>query len=179
MSYLYLKATHIIFVVTWFSGMFYLGRLFIYNREAMDKPEPERSILQRQFNIMIHRLYWAITFPSVLITLILGSALAINLWPFSTWLWLKLVFVLVLLIYHYTLHLLVKQQKAGVFRYSSHQLRIWNEVPTILLVSIVMLAIVKQGMSLVYGLAGLAALILLLITAITIYRKSRKKSGSM
>lgn len=178
MSYIYLKATHIIFVVTWFSGMFYLGRLFIYNREAFDKPEPDRSILQRQFSIMIQRLYWAITFPSAIITLILGTALAVNLWPFGAWLWLKLVFVCVLFIYQYTLHLLLKQQKAGVFRYSSHQLRIWNEVPTVLLVSIVMLAIVKQGISLVYGLAGFAALILILISAITIYKKSRRNSGS-
>lgn len=174
MSYLYLKALHVIFVVTWFSGMFYLVRLFIYNREANDKPEPEKSILQNQFSIMISRLYWAITFPSAILTFIFGTYLAHFWWPFDTWLWLKLFFVTLLFIYQHSLHILYKQQKAGVFKYSSQQLRLWNEVPTIILVAVVMLVIVKQGMSLVYGLGGLVALIIVLMSAIRIYKSRRK-----
>ena len=163
MSYLYLKALHVIFVVTWFSGMFYLVRLFIYNREANDKPEPEKSILQKQFSIMISRLYWAITLPSAVLTLILG-----------TWLWLKLFFVFLLFLYQYSLHVLFKQQQAGNFKYNSQQLRLWNEVPTVILVAVVMLVIVKQGVSLVYGLGGLIALIVVLMSAIKIYKNRRK-----
>lgn len=174
MSYLYLKALHVIFVVTWFSGMFYLVRLFIYNREANDKPEPEKSILQKQFGIMISRLYWAITFPSAVLTLILGTYLAHTWWPFDTWLWLKLFFVLLLFIYQYTLHVLFKQQQAGNFKYNSQQLRLWNEVPTVILVAVVMLVIVKQGVSLVYGLGGLIGLIVVLMSAIKIYKNRRK-----
>lgn len=175
MSYLYLKATHIIFVVTWFSGMFYLGRLFIYNREANDKPEPEKSILQKQFSVMISRLYWAITFPSSLITLVLGSSLAHQFWPFDTWLWIKLVFVFLLYAYQHSLHKIMKQQIKGQFLQTSQQLRIWNEVPTLILVAIVMLVVVKQGISLAYGLGGLIALMVLLMSAIRIYKKFREK----
>lgn len=174
MSYFYIKALHIIFIVTWFSGMFYLGRLFIYNREVQDKPEPDRSILNGQFNIMISRLYWAITLPSAILTVIFGSVLAMNFWPFDTWLWLKLTFVLLLYAYHYSLHALVKQQAKGVFKHSSKQLRIWNEVPTVLLISIVMLVVVKQGVSLAYGLVGLFLLIVVLMAAINIYKVFRE-----
>ena len=73
--YSYLLALHIIFIVTWFSGMFYLVRLFIYNREAQDKPEPKKSILTKQFSIMSKRLLFGITLPSAIITLIMGYTL--------------------------------------------------------------------------------------------------------
>lgn len=175
MSYLYLKAIHIIFVVTWFSGMFYLGRLFIYNREAQDKDEPEKSILQKHFSIMISRLYWAITFPSALLTLLFGSLIALDFWPFDSWLWLKLMFVVLLYFYQITLHQIFYQQKTGIFRYSSQQLRFWNEIPTILLVAIVMLVVIKHGMSLVYGIGGLILLMLLITAAITLYKNFRSR----
>ena len=71
--YDYLKSLHIIFVITWFAGMFYIVRLFIYNTEANEKAEPERSILQRQFNIMIKRLWLGITWPSAIVVLLRGS----------------------------------------------------------------------------------------------------------
>src|SRR5512133_2723058 len=74
MQYGYLKAAHIIFVVTWFAGMFYMPRLFIYSTEANEKSEPEKSILQNQFNIMMKRLWYGITWPSAILTLILGLA---------------------------------------------------------------------------------------------------------
>ena len=139
MILLYIKALHIIFVVTWFSGMFYLGRLFIYNCEAMDKPVLERAILQQHFGVMMHRLYWAITLPSAVLTLLLGVALATFYWPFSTWLWLKVLFVVFLYAYQYSLHTILAQQKSGIFNYSSQQLRLWKEVPTVLLVAIVII----------------------------------------
>ena len=91
--YLYIKALHIIFIVTWFSGMFYLVRLFIYNREANEKPEPDKTILQQQFSIMIKRLWTGIAWPSAVLTLVFGSWL-LYLYPaMSTWLWIKLGFV--------------------------------------------------------------------------------------
>ncbi|HVF96269.1 MAG TPA: CopD family protein, partial [Flavisolibacter sp.] len=70
--YAYLKALHIIFIVTWFAGMFYIVRLFIYNTEAAEKPEPEKSILQKQFSIMSKRLWFGITWPSAVMTLVFG-----------------------------------------------------------------------------------------------------------
>lgn len=168
--YSYIKALHIIFIVTWFSGLFYIVRLFIYNTEANEKPEPERSILQRQFSIMIKRLWFGITWPSAILTLIFGPWIMIMLGTVPTWLAIKLGFVIGLYAYHFTLQAIYTQQKKGVFRYTSQQLRIWNEVATIFLVAIVMLVVVKQSMSWIWGLIGLFAFVILLVSAIRIYK---------
>lgn len=178
MDFLYVKALHIIFVITWFCGMLYLGRLFIYNQEASKKTEPERTILINQFSIMISRLLFGITWPSAIITFIMGIWLLIIYPSIPIWLWIKLGLVLLLFIYHYTLHILYKQQKSRVFKYSSNQLRIWNEVPTILLVVIVMLVVVKQNISIVYGLVGLIGLISMIMTGIKVYKNIRMKQGN-
>ncbi len=174
--YLYLKALHIIFIVTWFAGLFYIVRLFIYNTEAAEKDEPERSILQKQFSIMIKRLWLGITWPSAIITAILGPLIWFQLGFTPQWLLIKLFFVLGLYIYHFTLHALYKQQSKGLFKYSSQQLRIWNEIATIFLIAIVMLATVKQSISFVWVLVGLIGLMIVLMSAIKIYKSihSRK-----
>lgn len=173
--YLYTKALHIIFIVTWFSGLFYIVRLFIYNTEAGEKGEPEKSILQKQFTIMIRRLWLGITWPSAVLTLVFGPWMWIQLNHLPQWLLVKLFFVVGLYLYHFTLHAIYKQQMRGVFKYTSQQLRIWNEVATIFLIAIVMLAAVKQSFSLVWGLAGLVALVLILMSAIKIYKSLRVK----
>ncbi len=179
--YLYLKALHIIFVVTWFAGMFYIVRLFIYNTEANEKPEPDKSILQKQFSIMMKRLWLGITTPSAILTLILGpTVMFFNGWHNvlfdreGRWLLIKLVFVLGLYAYHSSLEKIFKQQIKGVFKYTSQKLRIWNEVATIFLVAIVMLATVKQSISFVWGLFGLAGFVIVLMSAIKIYKNLRK-----
>jgi putative membrane protein len=158
--------------------MFYIVRLFIYNTEANEKPEPEKTILQRQFTIMIRRLWMGITWPSAILTLIFGPLLwytKYRFYPFN-WLMIKLCFVVGLYAYHLTLHAIYKQQSKGIFKYTSSQLRIWNEVATIFLIAIVMLAVVQQGMSLVYGLLGLVLLMILLMSAIKIYKMVRGKN---
>jgi protoporphyrinogen IX oxidase len=173
----YIRALHIIFVVTWFSGMFYIVRLFIYNREAQDKIEPEKTILTNQFNIMIKRLWLGITMPSALLTLVFG------LWMISifsgdmeqNWFILKIIFVIGLYAYHFSLHKIYKEQQKGFFRYTSTQLRIWNEVATIFLLAIIMLVEVRQGMSLLYGLIGLVLFVIILMSAIKIYKLLREK----
>lgn len=172
--YLYLKALHIIFIVTWFSGLFYIVRLFIYNAEANEKPEPEKSILKKQFTIMIKRLWLGITWPSAVITLILGPLLIyINPAILDTWLWVKIGFVIGLYLYHYSLHVLYRQQTKNIFKYNSQHLRLWNEVATIFLISIIFLVVVKQAMSFVWGLLGLVLFILILVSAIKIYKQIR------
>lgn len=171
--YLYVKALHIIFIVTWFSGLFYIVRLFIYNAEAEEKPEPEKTILHNQFNLMIRRLWFGITWPSAILTLIFGSWM---LWLFHSlpdWLLIKLCFVLGLYIYHFTLHSIFKQQMQGQFKYTSQQLRVWNEVATIFLVAIVMLVVVKDSLGFIWGLGGLFAFVIVLMGAIRIYKKIR------
>jgi len=163
--YAYLKALHIIFIVTWFAGMFYIVRLFIYNAEANDKTEPEKSILQKQFGIMIRRLWLGITWPSAILTLILGPWVMLNgNWDkmlgdeAGRWLLIKLCFVVLLYIYHFSLHVIY---------------RIWNEVATIFLVAIVMLATVKSNLSWLWGVMALIAFIILLMSGIKIYKAIR------
>ncbi|MBD0332178.1 MAG: CopD family protein [Chitinophagaceae bacterium] len=180
--YNYLKALHIVFIVTWFAGMFYVVRLFIYNREANDKPETEKIILQKQFLIMIKRLWYGITWPSAVLTLLFGLWVMLNgNWhqtlndAAGRWLLIKLIFVLLLYMYHFSLHKIFKQQAAGVFKYSSQQLRIWNEVATIFLIIIVMLATVKQSFSWAWGLVGLVIFTSILLLAVRVYKYIRSR----
>lgn len=178
--YPYIKALHIIFVVTWFAGLFYFPRLFIYNTEANDKPAASKEVLQQQFAIMMKRLWYGITWPSAILTLIFGTYTMLNgNWhkivfkEEGKWLLIKLIFVVFLYVYHLSLHKIFKQQLNGVFKYSSQQLRIWNEVATIFLIAIVMLATVKQSISLVWGIVGLVLFIALLMSAVKIYKLYR------
>jgi putative membrane protein len=173
--YNYIKALHIIFIVTWFSGMFYIVRLFIYNTEAGERDEAEKHILRRQFAVMIRRLWWGITWPSAILTLIFGGWTWYLLGVLPGWLAVKLGFVAGLYIYHFTLHAIYKQQSKGIFKYSSQQLRVWNEVATIFLVAIVMLVVVKQSLSWVWGLTGLVLFVIVLMSAIRIYKYLRSK----
>jgi protoporphyrinogen IX oxidase len=172
--YLYLKALHIIFIVTWFSGMFYIVRLFIYNREAQDKPEPERSILQNQFSLMIKRLWIGITWPSAILTLIFGVSLWVSLPATPGWLLVKVAFVAGLYLYHFSLHSIYLQQKRGNFRHSSQRLRMWNELATVFLFAIVFIVVVKQMLSWIWGILLLLALGVLLFAAIRVYKRLRK-----
>src|SRR4029079_13639879 len=129
----YLKALHIIFVVTWFAGMFYMPRLFIYNTEAGENEEAAKTALRRQFPVMMKRLWFGITWPSAILTLIFGVTVMfkggwnnILFTGEARWLLVKLGFVLLLYGYHFSIHTIYKQQMAGIFKYSSQQLRIWN-----------------------------------------------------
>lgn len=173
--YTYIKALHIIFIVTWFSGLFYMVRLFVYHTEAGERPEPEKSILQQQFRLMIRRLWLGITWPSAILTLIFGPWMMILLGGVPAWLAIKLCFVVGLYGYHFSLQAIYNKQMKGVFRFSSQQLRIWNEVATIFLVAIVMLATVKQNMSWAWGLLGLVCFVVLLMSAIRIYKIVRAR----
>ena len=175
--YFYIKALHIIFIVTWFSGMFYIVRLFIYNTEAGDKNEIEKEILRKQFSVMIRRLWLGITWPSAILTLLFGGWMLRFYIPVPQWLWIKLAFVVGLYAYHFTLQKIYADQMKGIFRYSSNQLRIWNEVATIFLIAIVMLTTVKASMSWIWGLTGLMLFTALLMSAIKLYKMIRTKKG--
>ena len=157
-----------------------MPRLFVYNTEAESKPEPAKRILHEQFEMMMKRLWYGITIPSAVLTLILGPAVMFhdgwNKILFDEpgrWLLIKLIFVVFLYLYFISLHKIFKQQLKGIYKYSSQQLRIWNEVATIFLVAIVMLAVVKQGISLIWGLGGLILFIIVLMSAIKIYKMIR------
>jgi len=171
--YFYIKALHIIFVVTWFSGLFYIVRLFVYSAEANEKSEPERSILLKQFGVMQKRLWYGITWPSAVLTLLFGVWIGILYGSLPTWLLIKLFFVVGLFIYHITLHFIFRQQQMEIFKWSSQQLRMWNELATIFLISIVMLVVVKQLLSIVWAIGALVAFAVVLFAAIRVYKYYR------
>jgi len=175
MTYFYIKALHIIFVITWFAGLFYIVRLFVYSAEANDKSEPERSILLKQFGLMQKRLWYGITWPSAILTLIFGTWIGLLYGSLPTWLLVKLIFVLGLFIYQLSLQLIFSQQQKENFKWTSQRLRMWNEVATLFLIAIVMLAVVKDLLGLVWGVGVLAAVTFLLLLAIKIYKKYRKE----
>jgi len=176
MTFLYLKAVHIIFVVTWFAGLFYMPRLFIYMVEAHEKPETEKSVLLAQLKMMASRLWYGITWPSAVITFGIGAALIIDNpeWLKPGFMHIKLSLVFCLYVYHFSLQVLFGQLKKDVVKYSSQQLRLWNEVATLFLISIVFLIVLKSALSMVWGVAGLFAVTLLIMAGIWMYKKYRK-----
>lgn len=172
--YFYVKALHIIFVVTWFSGLFYIVRLFVYSAEANEKSEPERSILLKQFGIMQKRLWYGITWPSAILTLIFGTWMGILYGSLPAWLLVKLFFVAGLFVYHLSLHSIFRQQQKENFKWTSQKLRMWNELATVFLLCIVMLAVVKQLLSVAWAIGVLIIFVILLLAAIKIYKRFRK-----
>ena len=178
--YRYFTAVHIIFVVSWMAGLFYGVRLFIYHTEANDRPELEKNILQREFEKIEARLWNIITIPAMVFT-VLAGALMIYAHPFlldEDWMQVKLGFVVLLLIYHFICQHIMKQLRKGIFKFSSNQLRLWNEVATILLVAIVFTVILKNAVDWVYGLLGLVAFAVIIMTAVKIYKRYRERNGN-
>lgn len=177
--YSYLKALHIIFVVTWFAALFYMPRLFVYDIEARSKTEPERSILIQQFRIMQKRLWLGIAWPSMIITLILGSWLALETGyqpHVEAYFWLnwKIGLVSLLVAYHIACHAIMNKLKIDEVRFTSQAMRMWNEVATVFLFGIVFLVVFKNTVSILYGLAALLSLIAILMIAIQAYKKLRR-----
>ncbi len=177
MTYLYLKALHIIFVVSWMAGLFYIVRLFVYHVEANDRPEQEKVILQRQFGIMQHKLWYIITTPAMVLAVLAGAGMVyINPGLLSMpWMHVKLTFVFGLLIYHFICQNIIKQLKQGIFKWTSTQLRIWNELATIFLVAIVFTVILKSAIDWIYGLVGLVLFSVIIMSAVKIYKYYRMR----
>jgi putative membrane protein len=177
MDFLYIKSLHIIFVVCWFAALFYIVRLFIYTAEAQKKEEPEKSILTTQFLIMQKKLWYIIGWPGMIGTFIFGWWM---IWENPAylslpWMWLKLIFVGLLFLYHLQCQVIFQQQQKHVFKWSSFKLRLFNEAATVYLVAIVFLAVVKSTGSLVWGMLGLFSFAALLMAFVTIYKNIRNK----
>jgi putative membrane protein len=159
------------------AGLFYIVRLFIYHTEAQDKPEPERKILSDQFTIMERKLWNIITIPSMILTVAAGITMLIlaPAWLKQGWMHIKLTFVVLLGIYHHMCQNKIKQMANGVFKWTSTQLRLWNELATIFLFSIVFLAVLKNSLNWIFGVVGLIALAVILMIAVKIYKRFREK----
>lgn len=146
MDYLIIKALHIIFVVSYFAGIFYIVRLFIYHTEALHDSEPKRSILHQQYSFMEERLWNIIIVPALVIMSLSGIyILYITNWSFLTqgWMHVKLLFVVLLFIYHYWCWKTIKQLQSGKSSLSSVQLRMVNEIATLILFVVVFSVVLK------------------------------------
>ncbi|QSJ14201.1 protoporphyrinogen oxidase HemJ [Nostoc sp. UHCC 0702] len=177
MAYSWFKAFHIIGIVVWFAGLFYLVRLFIYHIEANTEPEPARTILKNQYQIMEKRLYRIITTPGMLVTV----AMAIGLLSTEPdvlkegWLHVKLLFVALLLGYHHYCGRLMKQLAADECRWNSQQMRALNEAPTVMLMVIVLLAVFKNNLPTDITAWLIFGSIILMAVTIQLYAKKRKR----
>ena len=176
--YNYIKAFHLIFVITWFAGLFYIPRLFIYHIEAQDKDEPARRILSEQFKIMSKRLWYIITWPSAILSTIFALWLLFLMpgWLEQPWMHVKLGFVVLLFAYHVKTHLIYKELQQDKFRYSSKFMRIWNEGATLVLFAVTFLVILKSAFNWIYGLVGMFVLVILLLLGIRLYKRIRDKN---
>lgn len=177
MTAAYLKALHLIFIVTWFAGLFYMVRIFIYQTEAAEKPEPDRSILIKEYKRNGKLLWLGITWPSAILTLIFGTSLLMQYPGYLSqgFMHIKLTMVFLLYLYQFSCQYIYKLTQRDVYKYKSMQLRIWNEVATILLVGIVFIIVLKSALSLVWGIIGLVLFSVILMMAIRLYKKLREK----
>ena len=176
MELLTIKALHIIFIVCWFCGLFYIVRLFIYFREAQEKEEPEKTILEREY-IRIQRLLWRIiTAPSMVLVIFSGILM---LWVSPNylqqdWMIIKLILVFGLLLYHFQCGRIFKAIRTRKLTWSSYRLRLWNEVATVFLVAIVFLAVKKSLGSWGEFLFFFVLFIFLLFFAVKLVKSFRK-----
>lgn len=179
MEYLYIKALHIIFITTWFAGLFYIIRLFIYYKEAEEKTKIERKILTKQYKLMIKRLWLIITWPSAILASFFAFWLLIlqPTWLEMGWMQLKLVFVAALFAYHWTCQIIYNQISKNSLKYSSFALRIWNEVATIILFACVFLVVLKNSIGWIFGTVGIISISVLLMLGIKLYKNLRKKNN--
>ncbi len=155
MSFAVIKSLHIIFMVSWFAGLFYIVRLFIYHTEAQQREDAARQVLTEQFIIMEKKLWWIITTPAMVLTLLFG------IW-------------MLLLVYHFISQKILFDLKNNKFNWSSTGLRIWNEGATLVLVAVVFLVVMQDSLNWIKGTIGFFAVAIGLMIGIKMYKRLRK-----
>lgn len=177
MEYNYIKSLHLIFVITWFAGLFYIVRLFVYQIEAHHKPSPEKEILGKQLKIMAKRLWYIITWPSM----ILATAFAIwlvvlrSFYLTDAWMQVKLGFVVLLILYHLKCQSIFRNLQKDRVIYSSNFMRIFNEGATIILFAVVFLVVLKNAVNWIYGTVGIILFSVLLMLGYRLYKRIRER----
>ncbi len=183
MYYLLFKALHVVGFVAWFSGLFYLVRMFVYHAEAFEESQPKRDILHAQLSLMEKRVYTIICTPAAIITWLFGLLMIFHNgmeWlQLNWWIQVKLLLLLALTYYHWSCGRIAKRLAKGEKMLSSHQFRLYNEVPTLFLVFIVLLAVFKNELNAGYALAGMAGFAILLNLGVKYYRKLRQRNKNL
>lgn len=187
---LFFKALHVVGFVSWFAGLFYLVRMFVYHVEAAAKPEPERSIMTKHFNLMQWRVYKIICNPAMMITWLAGLSMllldvsgTIPMGYFvsgtSGWMTVKLVLLILLLAYHLYCKKLIIRLESGELPMTSTQFRLFNELPTLFLVAIAFIAVLgKAGrLNYFYLALGIVGFVGLLMVGVRVYKRVRERGG--
>jgi len=176
--YYYIKALHLIFVVTWFAGLFYIPRLFVYQIEAFHKPSPEKEILGKQLKLMAKRLWFIITWPSSILATIFAVILLVLRPGYleQPWMHVKLGFVALLILYQIQTHIYYKQLQNDIIKKSSSFMRLWNEGATFILFAVVFLVILQNAINWVFGVIGIFVLGILLMLGFKLYKRIREKN---
>jgi len=181
MTLFFFKSLHFVGFVAWFAGLFYLVRMFVYHVEAFDRPQPERDILARQYNLMEWRVYRIILGPAVVLTWVCGVAMLVlhgaEWLKMNWWMHIKLVLLLLLTGYHHSCKGIIRKLERGERPYTSFQFRLMNEVPTLLLVAIVLLAVYRNAFNIWYTLLGIVGFGFLMFAGAKLYKRSREKKG--
>lgn len=174
--YSFFKAFHIIGFVTWFAGLFYLVRMFVYHAEVEQKPKELQADWHKQFTLMQWRVYKIIATPAMVITWIFGlSMLASNPDLLSqNWIKIKLVLLVLLVGYHFYCKTIIIKQEKGEDKAGSFNYRLLNELPTLFLVAIVLLAVVRDLLDFVKLFGGVIAFGVVLFIFAKAYKKRRE-----
>ncbi len=177
-----LKTLHIVGFVSWFAGLFYLGRMFVYYREAQDKSEPEKRILSDQLLIMQNRVYKIICNPAMIVTWICGIGMlhiyGTDWFVASNWMHIKLLLLILLSGFTGSCGKMIKTHERGESKYSSFQYRLMNEIPTLFLLTIVLLAVFKNSANAFYVFGAVLLLGFFLFLGTRMYKKSRETKGN-
>ena len=178
--YNYIKSLHLIFVITWFAGLFYIVRLFVYQIEASEKQSPEKEILQKQYKIMTYRLWYIITWPSAVLAIVFAIWLLylMPVWLQMPWMHVKLGFVVLLIGYQLKCQQIYSELQKDSVKYSSNFMRLWNEGATIILFAVVFLVILKNAINWIYGVVGIILFSVLLMLGFRFYKKIRENNKS-
>ena len=180
--YNYIKSLHLIFVVTWFAGLFYIVRLFVYHAEAKQKPQPEQNILIKQYQLMQYRLWYIITWPSAILASIFAFWMLFftdlgRSWLQMPWMHVKLGFVFALYLYQWKCHLIFKELQNDQVKYTTNFMRLWNEGATIILFAVVFLVILKNAINWIYGVVGIILFSVLIMLGFKFYKRIRTKKS--
>jgi len=178
--YNYIKSLHLIFVITWFAGLFYIVRLFVYHAEAKQMKEPEQSILIKQYQLMQYRLWYIITWPSAVLASVFAFWLLYLMpgWLEQEWMWVKLGFVLLLFIYHAQCHLIYLQLQKNKVKKSANFYRLFNEGATLILFAVVFLVILKSAINWMYGVIGIFLFSIIIMLGFKFYKNIRSRNKS-
>ena len=179
--YFFFKAFHIVGFVAWFAGLFYLVRMFVYHAEVADKPKELQEDWKKQFTLMQWRVYKVICNPAMMITWTFGLLMLFTNPALleQSWLHVKLFLLVLLTGYHLYCKGIIKKQENGTSKYTSFQFRLLNELPTLFLVAIVLLAVIRDLLSFLNLFLGIIAFGVTLFFAAKAYRRAREKNSNV